>query len=79
MTSILQAAGYALTKSAIPSLSPFVGVQNCSGFPGSTYALRGSKRDHGLRVRKQAYSLHRMSSTKALDFPLQVAKLANRR
>ena len=80
MISILHAAGYVLTKSAVPSLSPFIGVQNCSGFPGSIYVSRCSTCDFRRYVkwRQQAYSPHSVPSTQALDFPLPVARSENR-
>ena len=80
MISILHAAGYVLTKSAVPSLSPFIGVQNCSGFPGSIYVSRCSTCGFRRYVkwRQQAYSPHSVPSTQALDFPLPVARSENR-
>ena len=82
MISILQAAGYSLTKSATQFPSPSVGLQNWSGIPGSTCVSRFSAHDGGQGAgphRHQAHHLHRISSAKSFDLPLLNVRFANHR
>ena len=59
-------------------MSPFSGVQNCSGFPGSTCASCSSLVPGQSERDRQTHSLHRKPDPQVLDFPLLVVGHLNR-
>jgi len=61
-------------------LSPSISVQNCSGFPGSTYVRYCSAYNGRVCVGHWcAHHLHRISGPEAFDFPLLNVRYLNHR
>jgi len=65
--------------SAVASWIPFDGVQNCSGFPGSTYIRQYSHMAVEVDV-ERAHPLYSITGPKLFYFPLQIIRcVCNRR